>query len=63
MPPELAPWRSPAFIVAAAAFLSRKIDRLERRVNRMETEFRERMVHLGGLLEGLQSAIMYRDAA
>ena len=63
MPPELAPWISPAFIVAAAAFLYRKIDRLELRVNRMETELRERMAHLEGLLEGLQSAITHRDAA
>ena len=59
MPPGLEPWIMPATVIAAFAFLYRKIDRVETQLG----DLRERMAHLGGLLEGLQSTIMHRDAA
>ena len=63
MPPELAPWISPAIIVGFMLYLHR---RLESRMDRMESqigELRERMAHLEGLLEGLREAITRRPAA
>ena len=61
MPPELAPWISPAVIVGFMLYLNR---RLESRMDRMESqigELRERMVHLEGLLNGLREAITRRN--
>ena len=67
MPPELAPWISPAVIVGFMLYLNRRlesrIDRMESRMNRMDTELRERMAHLEGLLEGLREAITHRNVA
>lgn len=63
MPPELAPWISPAVIVGFMLYLNR---RLESRMDRMESqigELRERMAHLEGLLEGLREAITRRNVA
>ncbi|MDE0354717.1 MAG: hypothetical protein OXU64_03070 [Gemmatimonadota bacterium] len=67
MPPELAPWISPAVIVGFMLYLNRRLesrmDRLESRMNRMDAELRERMAHLEGLLEGLREAITRRNVA
>ena len=67
MPPELAPWISPAVIVGVMFYLFRRLesrmDRLESRMNRMDTELRERMAHLEGLLESLREAITRRNVA
>ena len=70
MPPELAPWISPAVIVAVMLWLHRRLDqrmdRLETRMDRTDSqlaELRERMAHLEGLLEGLREAVTRRNVA
>ncbi len=70
MPPELAPWISPAVIVGFMIYLNRRlesrIDRLESWMDRLEShmgELRERMAHLEGLLDGLREAITRQPAA
>lgn len=63
MPPELAPWISPAIIVGFMLYLN---PRLESRMDRIESqigELRERVAHLEGLLEGLREAITRRRIA
>ncbi len=63
MPPELAPWISPAVIIAFMLYFNR---RLESRMDRLESqigELRERMAHLEGLLDGLREAITRQPAA
>ncbi len=53
-------------VLSGQRSLRREIKQLGARIDRMEagqTELRERMAHLGGLLEGLREAIAHNHAA
>ena len=58
MPPELAPWISPAVIIAFMLYFNRRlesrIDRLESRMDRLETRLRDDMKRLDGRVGRLE---------